>query len=157
MPLSQALELCILLVFLPSSLYLSWIDFKSRRLPNSVMLPVTVFILFATLVRQIADGDFGWLVINLGIPILVFLAFLGIYFVYPKGLGMGDLKAILLIGFILCRENPAIYFYSVGASFLLGAVFVIFSRLIGIKESEFPFGPFLLLPAAGLSLLPHLI
>lgn len=157
MTLLQVLELVILLVFVTSSLYLSWVDLITRRLPNYIMLPTSLTICIVTLVRQLLIGEPGWLIINFGIPVLVFIAFLGIYSVYPKGLGMGDLKAILLIGLVLCRENPGIYFYSVGSSFILGSGFVLFSRIFGTKRTEFPFGPFLLLPAAALSIMPHLI
>lgn len=157
MSIQEILELSILISFSYFSVQLSLIDFRTKRIPNSIILPLIASILSALVVIQLLRGDLGWLMVNLGIPALVFTAFFAIYLLYPKGLGMGDIKALFLIGLVLCQTNPINYFYSISLSFILGSLFVLTSSSLGKKTSEFPFGPLLLLPAVGFAILQSLI
>lgn len=148
MIIQDLLEISILLSFLLVAIYLTAVDIKEKRIPNKVILPLIIYILIATISIQILDNELRWLIAGLGIPLLVFLCFFGIYCIYPKGLGMGDIKAMFLIGLVLCQENPALFFYSLTCSFLLGSVFALIFRISGNKTQEFAFGPFLFIPAS---------
>jgi leader peptidase (prepilin peptidase) / N-methyltransferase len=75
---------------------LSIIDFESRRLPNRIVLPSAALVLAARLISAPEHWS-AWLGASLGAA----LCFLVLVLVYPAGLGMGDVKLMLLLGALL--------------------------------------------------------
>lgn len=149
----ETLELLITAIFTLSSVVLLIIDLKVRRLPNLIVLPTSILVMILIAIVEYFRGEFSQLKSTFGIPALITLAFLLISLFYPNGLGMGDIKVIFLIGIVLCNIDPMFYFFSLCNSFVGGAIFALASRIIGRKDYEFAFGPFLLLPAVGIALL----
>lgn len=67
-------------------------------------------------------------------------------FMYPKGMGLGDVKLAALMGLYLGWVHPILCLYAVIISCLLGLVagiVVFFAR--GRRSAQFPFGPWLAL------------
>ena len=146
MSTSEFLELFTTLIFLIVAIRLIQIDLKVRRLPNLIVLPTTLCILILLVIKQYLLNDLGSLLPMLTFPLLIATAFFIIFLFYPSGLGMGDIKVILLIGITLCPIDISLFFFSLSISFVSGSIFALISRALGRTDKEFAFGPFLLLP-----------
>ena len=72
---------------------LSLIDAESHRLPNRIVLPSAAFVLAARLVTEPGHWQ-AWLGASLG----AFACFLVLALIVPAGIGMGDVKLMLLLG-----------------------------------------------------------
>lgn len=140
-------------LFLCVSIALSVIDMRTRLIPNRILYPTILSALIFILFDAYFQKNFSVLAINMGIPTLVAMAFFLLYLINPRGLGMGDIKAIFFIGLILCIDGARLYFYSLTTSFVLGSIVVIFLKISRVRAEEIPFAPFLLLPASIFALL----
>jgi leader peptidase (prepilin peptidase)/N-methyltransferase len=120
---------------------LAAIDVEHRVLPNAIVLPaVPVALALAALwkpdklpVHLLAGAAFG------GFFLLVAL-------VYPRGMGMGDVKLALLIGFALGSATLGAVLITSLASFV-GAVFVLARGGLSARKQTIPFGPYLAIGA----------
>jgi leader peptidase (prepilin peptidase)/N-methyltransferase len=116
---------------------LSAIDIDRRILPDKIVLPSAVLVLAANL----ALAPERWLEWTLA-PVGAFLFLFAAALVYPKGMGMGDVKLCLLLGVALGKLVPVALVVGLGAALvpamLLFAVHGTAGRRMGI-----PFGPFL--------------
>ena len=75
---------------------ISAIDIEHRIIPNRIVLPAAAIVLVAkTLVHPSPE----WLIAGLGASLFLFVAALA----YPAGMGMGDVKLALLLGFAVGR------------------------------------------------------
>jgi leader peptidase (prepilin peptidase)/N-methyltransferase len=133
--LAPALLLTALIV--PASV----IDLRHRIIPDAINLPGAVLV-FATAV--VAQPD-RWLELLIGGAAATL--FLGIaWLVYPAGMGLGDVKMVLMIGLALGKYVAVAMF----AAFALSTVFslgLLVSKGFGGRKATFPFGPFLALGA----------
>src|SRR6187397_1405764 len=73
---------------------LSAIDIETYLIPNKIVLPAAGIVLVA---QTVIDPSPEWLIAGLGAALFFFLAALA----YPAGMGMGDVKLALLLGFML--------------------------------------------------------
>ena len=65
-------------------------------------------------------------------------------FVSPRGMGMGDVKLVALIGLVLGSVDPASVLVAAGSGILLGGLGAIGALLSGAsRKHAIPFGPFL--------------
>jgi leader peptidase (prepilin peptidase)/N-methyltransferase len=120
---------------------LSAIDLEHRVLPNALVLPaVPVALALAALwepgkapIHLLAGAAFG------GFFLLVAL-------VYPRGMGMGDVKLALLIGIALGSATLGAVLITSLASFV-GAVFVLARGGLSARKQTIPFGPYLAIGA----------
>jgi len=135
--------LAVHLVFVATLILVGDIDIEWRIIPNVVILPVAALGLVAMTVIGGGPwlGRWEWAAAGLGAAAFLFVAGL----VYEKlrkveGMGMGDVKLALCMGFFLgLAVVPALFI-----GFLLGAVIglLLMSRGVSGKEA-IPFGPFL--------------
>ncbi|TML94507.1 MAG: prepilin peptidase, partial [Actinobacteria bacterium] len=72
----------------------SAIDLEHRIIPNRIVLPATVVVLVANMLRDLSPE---WALAALGASGFLFAAALA----YPAGMGMGDLKLALFMGAVL--------------------------------------------------------
>jgi leader peptidase (prepilin peptidase) / N-methyltransferase len=116
---------------------LSAIDLERRIIPNRIVLPAAALALVAqTAVRPSIE----WLLAGLGASLFLFLAALA----YPRGMGMGDVKLVLLLGFVVGRTVSIALF----AGMLLALVpsAVLFARHgAAARKMGIPLAPFLAL------------
>jgi leader peptidase (prepilin peptidase)/N-methyltransferase len=150
MLLIQAL---LVVTFVASSIYLIIIDLRIRKIPNAVMYPLLLLNSSFNLLQISINASTREFFVKIGVPLFVFFLFLIIYFLFPLGLGMGDIKAILLIGLMLTRENLSLYYISLSISFIAGFIYALIIKVRHTEDPEFAFGPFLLFPAIVLSFL----
>ena len=74
-------------------------DIERFVIPNRIVLPAAAIVLVA---QTALDPSPEWAIAGLGAALFLFLAALA----YPAGMGMGDVKLALLLGFGLGRTVP---------------------------------------------------
>ncbi|PIU28745.1 MAG: prepilin peptidase [Candidatus Hydromicrobium americanum] len=115
---------------------ISFIDIDFRIIPNVIVLPFTVVGLALSI---ISDLSRWWmpLVFSLG----AFLFMLVIHLIYPRGMGMGDVKLSLMVGAFLVRNVITALFLGFLAGSIYGLSFIAIKK--GKLKQAVPFGPFI--------------
>jgi leader peptidase (prepilin peptidase)/N-methyltransferase len=112
-------------------------DFETRLIPDKVILPGAVLLLA---LRTIDDPSVEWILSALGAGLVLFV----IVLIYPRGLGMGDVKLSAFLGAGLGVSVIVAMFVGFFVAFVPAAVlFVRHGRDAGKKA--IPLGPFLAL------------
>jgi len=123
------------IIFCSVLIVISFIDIDFRIIPNVIVLPFTVIGLALNIFFR---SSVWWM--PLAFSLGAFLFMLIIHLIYPRGMGMGDVKLSLMVGAFLV--NKVIMGLFLG--FLIGAIYGLV--LILIKKRKFkqaiPFGPF---------------
>jgi leader peptidase (prepilin peptidase) / N-methyltransferase len=112
-------------------------DFEHRLIPDKVVLPGAVLVLA---LRSIDDPSLEWVLSALGAGLVLFLVVL----VYPRGLGMGDVKLSALLGAGLGISVVVAMFVGFFAAFVPAAIIFV-TQGKGARSSAIPLGPFLAL------------
>jgi leader peptidase (prepilin peptidase)/N-methyltransferase len=112
-------------------------DFEHRLIPDRIVLPGAVAVLVA---RTLDDPSVGWILAGIGAGFLLFL----IVLVYPKGLGMGDVKLAAFMGVALGSSVAVALFLGFLAAFIPAAVLFQRRGRAALKQG-IPLGPFLAL------------
>jgi leader peptidase (prepilin peptidase)/N-methyltransferase len=116
---------------------LSSIDIERRIVPNRIVLPAAVVVLAA---QTALHPSVEWAAAGFGASLFLFLAALA----YPRGMGMGDVKLALLLGFMVGKTVPIALF--AGMVFALVPSAVLFARHgAAARKMAIPFAPFLAL------------
>jgi len=138
---------------LPAYLYLaaiavvlSLIDIDTHRLPNRIVLPSFAIALVLLAIPTGATGDW-WMLARAGSGGAVLFAFyFSLTLVYPKGMGLGDVKLAGVLGLFLGWLGWSELVVGAFAPFLLGGIYAIgllIARRAG-RGSAIPFGPWML-------------
>ena len=139
---------------LPAFLYLggvgialAMIDLDLQRLPDKLTLPSypVAFVLLG--IAALADGE-GWPYARALIGMAVLFGFYAmLWFVYPAGMGLGDVKLSGVLGMYLGWLSWRALVVGAASAFLVGAVVSISVLLFmgGSRKTKIPFGPFMLL------------
>jgi leader peptidase (prepilin peptidase)/N-methyltransferase len=138
---------------LPAFLYLGaigvalWmIDIDVRRLPDPIVLPSYVVGVVLLGVAAAVSGEWGDLLRALiGMAALYAFYFL-LAFIYPAGMGFGDVKLAGVLGLYLAWLGWAELAVGAFLGFLLGGVvgiLLMLTRRAG-RKSQLPFGPYML-------------
>lgn len=116
---------------------LSAIDVQAHRLPNRIVLPSAAAVLVARLATA-PEHWYAWLGAGLGAFAFLFLFAL----IFPGGLGMGDVKLALLLGFAL---GGAVFSALLVGTMAGGAAGIVVLARDGseARGRAFPYGPFL--------------
>ena len=140
-------ELPAYLVLTAALLAISLIDLEHFIVPDRITAPLTVSALALLGVAALADGN-GWRFGRALLGGVAFFAFLLVLNVmYPKGMGMGDVKLAFSLGLFLGWLGWGQVFLGGFLAFLLGAVVgvVLIATKIKSRKDVVPFGPFLAL------------
>ena len=116
---------------------LSVIDVERFLIPNRIVLPAAAIVLVAQTVREPSPE---WALAGLGAAAFLLLAALA----YPAGMGMGDVKLALLLGFMLGRTVPVAMMIGFVAALVPSAV-LLARHGSAARKMRIPFGPFLAL------------
>lgn len=129
---------------------LTVIDLEHRLLPDRVVYPAFVAGWVALALLALATGDIA----RLGDAALGALIFGGFFalvaFLYPAGMGGGDVKLAFVLGtFLGWLGGPGVVLVGMFLSFVLGAAVGIVAAALtgGGRKTAVPFGPFLALGA----------
>lgn len=112
-------------------------DLEHRLIPDKLILPGAVAMLA---LRTIDDPSVEWVVSALATGLVFFV----IVLVYPKGLGMGDVKLSAFLGAGLGVSVVPAMFVGFFAAFV-PAVVMLFRQGAGARKKAIPLGPFLAL------------
>ena len=142
-------ELPAYLVLTAALLAISIIDLEHFIVPDRITAPLTVAALALLGVAALAEGNgwrFGRTLLG-GVAYFAFLLLLNI--LYPKGMGMGDVKLAFSLGLYLGWLGWGQVFLGGFLAFLLGAVVgvTLIATKVKSRKDVVPFGPFLALGA----------
>lgn len=112
-------------------------DLEHRLIPNAIVLPGTVTMLA---LRTIDDPSVEWIASAAAAGLVLFLVVL----VYPKGMGMGDVKLTVLLGAGLGVSVIVALFVGFFAAFV-PAIVLVARHGRDARKQAIPLGPFLAL------------
>lgn len=115
---------------------ITFIDWDFMIIPNIIVLPFAL----VGLALSIAINPSKWWM-PLAFSAGAFAFMLIIHLIYPKGMGMGDVKLALMLGAFLVKNVVAGLFIGFLIGSIAGLIFMIFKKKT-IKQ-YIPFGPFL--------------
>jgi leader peptidase (prepilin peptidase) / N-methyltransferase len=142
--------LLVWLPLVPVAIALAVIDWRTRLLPTWLIARTYVGVVVLSLVATLATQDWqdlvraaiGWA----GAGLLYFV----LWYVYPRGLGYGDVRLSGILGIVLGYVGTSELVVGVYAGFLLGGVGgALLSMLRIVHRKNVPFGPFMLVGALG--------
>ncbi|MEX0992076.1 MAG: prepilin peptidase [Actinomycetota bacterium] len=133
----------VIAIFFGVLLALSLIDFEHRILPNAITYPSLVIFAIAVVAGQLLGTGMSILGAGLGLLGYAGALFL-IAFLYPKGMGMGDVKLVALIGLVAGSLGAAEVVVAAAAGFFSGGIVGLGVLLVRRRRGQtMPFGPFL--------------
>jgi leader peptidase (prepilin peptidase)/N-methyltransferase len=117
----------------------TWTDLEHHLIPNRIVLPGTLLVLVA---RTLDDPSVEWVVAALAAGAVLLV----IAFIYPAGLGMGDVKLAAYLGAGLGAAVVVGIFIGFLAAFV-PAVVLLVRHGRAARKAAIPLGPFLALGA----------
>lgn len=124
------------ILFCISLIIVSFIDAEFQIIPNSIIFP---FLLLGILLSIIINPKGWWVVLAYSAGAFFFMLIINLLF--PKGMGMGDVKLSLMAGAFLSQKIiPGLFI-----GFLVGSLFGIFLIIFKKKtiKQTISFGPFI--------------
>lgn len=116
------------------------IDLDTRRIPNAITLPSAIAALAAGLAL---DMDFVPEQLIAGAAAFAFF-FIAAY-LYPRGMGMGDVKLAGVLGLYLGRAVAPAIFIALITGVVVGVIIIARVGQAAGRKTAVPFGPFLAL------------
>jgi len=128
---------------------LGYIDSQTRLLPTRLIVPSYAIVTLLTLAAFLADDFAREDLIRAGLGLVVMGGFYRLmYFVYPAGMGFGDVRLSGVLGIALGYIGWGALLTGMYAGFLLGGVGGgILAAFRVADRKRYPFGPFMLLGA----------
>lgn len=136
----EAIRIVLGLLLVTALVPITLIDLDTRRIPNAITLPAAVAALAAGLALDI-DFVPEQLIAAAGAFAFFFLAAL----LYPRGMGMGDVKLAGVLGLYLGRAVAPAIFIALIAGVVVGVVIIARLGQAAGRKTAVPFGPFLAL------------
>jgi leader peptidase (prepilin peptidase)/N-methyltransferase len=137
------------LYFVAIGVALTMIDIDHKRLPDKIVLPswvVVAVLLTAATIAKHNWGDLG----RAGIGAAgLFALYLLLAFIYPAGMGMGDVKLAFILGGILGYLDWQTFGVGAFGGFLLGSVggILLLATGRGNRKTAIPYGPYMIAAA----------
>jgi leader peptidase (prepilin peptidase)/N-methyltransferase len=127
---------------------LTAIDLEHKLLPNRVVYPAFVAGWALLAIAAVVDGDPGRL-LGAAVGAATFGGFFFLVaFIYPAGMGGGDVKLAFVLGtFLGYLRAPGLVLLGMFLSFLIGSIIGVIVMRVGGggRKTQVPFGPFLAL------------
>lgn len=140
--------LLFLVYLVPVCVALAVVDWHTRLLPTRLIAPSYLVVAALVVVAWLLTGDDAALVTSLVGWLASFAFFFVQWFLYPRGLGYGDVRLSGLLGMALGWLGAAPLVLGVLGGFVLGAVGGgLLSLLRVFHRRHYPFGPFMVLGA----------
>jgi leader peptidase (prepilin peptidase)/N-methyltransferase len=140
--------LSFLMYLAPVGVALAVIDWRTRLLPTKVIAPSYLVVAVLAAAAAWAESDLDALV-TAGLGWLVAGGtFFVMWFIYPKGMGYGDVRLSGVLGIALGYLGWSELLVGVYAGFILGGLGGgLLSLLRIVDRKAYPFGPFMLVGA----------
>ncbi|WP_411149711.1 prepilin peptidase [Streptomyces sp. A30] len=139
-------ELAVWLLLAPVGVLLAVVDFRVKRLPDVLTLPLAgVALVLLGLVALVPEHAGDWPSAALG-ALALGAGYFVLWLINPGGMGFGDVKLALGIGVVLGWYGWGTVLLGTFAGFLLGALYggaLVVARRAG-RRTTIPFGPFLI-------------
>jgi leader peptidase (prepilin peptidase)/N-methyltransferase len=131
------------------SVALTAIDLESQTLPNVLVLPAYPVLILVLGASSLLSDDLEALFRGGIGMVILFAAYYLMAFVYPGGMGFGDVKLAGALGFAMAWLGWDVFAVGAFAPFLLGGVFAVALVLLtkAGRKTRVPFGPWMLLGA----------
>jgi leader peptidase (prepilin peptidase)/N-methyltransferase len=144
--LDQLAALPALLYFTAMGISLSMIDLDVGRLPNAIVYPSYPVVGLLLAAAALAQHDAAAL-LRAGVgAVALFSAYFSVAYVYPAGMGFGDVKLAGIVGGVLGFISYPVLAVGAFAAFFIGSVVGI-GQITGRRStatSSIPFGPFMI-------------
>jgi prepilin signal peptidase PulO-like enzyme (type II secretory pathway) len=129
-------DLILSVILISALIIVSFTDIEHGIIPNVVILPFTAIGLVVSIILK---PQKWWVILAFAFGAFLFMLIISL--VYPKGMGMGDVKLSLMAGsFLVEKIIPGLFI-----GFLAGSIYGL--AMIIIKKKKFkqtiPFGPFI--------------
>jgi leader peptidase (prepilin peptidase)/N-methyltransferase len=138
--LDGALDITLGLLLVTALIPITLIDLELRLIPNKITLPAAVA---AVVAGVILDVSFVPEQLIAGAAAGGFFLLAAI--LYPRGMGMGDVKLAGMLGLYLGRAVAPAIFIALIAGVLVGAIVIARVGARAGRKTAVPFGPFLAL------------
>jgi len=128
------------------SVALAMIDFDVRRLPDAIVLPSYAVAGLLLVPAVLAHGDWAAVLRSLAAMAALWAFYFVLFFVYPGGMGFGDVKLAGLLGLYLGWLGWSSVLVGTFAGFLVGGLtgaVLLLARRAG-RKTGIPFGPAML-------------
>jgi len=131
-------------LFYATLLAVSLIDLEHKIIPNRIVYPSAIFFPVLIVIGALLGKDLSAAHAAIGALAYGGVLFL-VWLVYPKGMGMGDVKLAIVIGAVLGSLGFELVPVAAMLAFFLGALGGILAMAVGAKgrKSAIPFGPFM--------------
>jgi leader peptidase (prepilin peptidase)/N-methyltransferase len=128
---------------------LGYIDARTRYLPSAIIWPSYAVVGLALLVGAAVSGEWGSLRRAVIAAAIGFAVFYVLWFVFPRGVGFGDVRLSGLLGLALGALGWAQFVSGLYGGFFLGAIVGIglIAAKVMTRKQMVPFGPFMLVGA----------
>jgi leader peptidase (prepilin peptidase)/N-methyltransferase len=137
-----------LVPLVPVGVGLSVVDWRTRLLPRRVVWPATGLTVLLVVAVGLANGDRDALVRALLGMVVAFVFFYVLWWVYPAGIGYGDVRLSLVVGLVLAWVGWGALATGLWVGFasfgLPGLVLAVVRWDRSLMKKSFPFGPFML-------------
>jgi leader peptidase (prepilin peptidase)/N-methyltransferase len=134
------------LYFAAIGIALTMIDVGHKRLPNAIVLPSYLVLAVLLTVASLSSGDW-WALARAAIGgAVLFGGYFALAFVYPAGMGFGDVKLAGVLGGVLAYLSWTTLVVGAFGGFLLGALGGVLVLLTGRgnRKTAIPFGPYMI-------------
>jgi len=132
----------------PVGVALAVVDWRTRLLPTYVVRPTTIVLVLLALVGWAVTRDTDALVRALIGGLIALVFFFLCFFIYPRGLGFGDVRLAGALGVALGWLGWGEWLVGLYSGFLLGGVIGGLLAVFKVVDRKgVPFGPFMLLGA----------
>jgi leader peptidase (prepilin peptidase) / N-methyltransferase len=124
---------------------LAYIDWRTRLLPTRLIAPSYAVVAVLAVLASLLSDDLGSLLRAFAGWLVAGGVFFVLWFVYPKGMGYGDVRLSGVLGIALGWLGWPELLVGVYAGFMLGAlVGGALALLRVVDRRRYPFGPFML-------------
>lgn len=143
---SGVLVLAAFVYLMAVSVALAAIDLDTSRLPNAITYPSAVVVVVLLGAAAIVSGDPTPLVRAAVGALVLGAAYLALALAVPGGMGLGDVKLAVILGFVLAYLGWGPLAVGAFAAFVLGGTFAIGLLVVrrGARRIGIPFGPWML-------------
>ncbi len=147
--LNQLAALPAVLYFTAMGISLAMIDRDVGRLPNAIVYPSYPVLALLLGIAALAQRDPAALLRAAVGAAALFLLYLVVAYVYPAGMGFGDVKLAGLVGGVLGFMSYPVLAVGAFAAFFIGSIIGILEILSGRRKkgSTIAFGPFMIIGA----------
>lgn len=117
-----------------------WFDVREKRIPNRVTAGLGIYALLVALGILVIGDNESRLIQALAMTVITVVSFAGLLWLAPNSIGMGDVKFVVVLAFLMSLASPAIFVYSMLVTALIGGVWGLV-QLLRKNLNDFAYGP----------------